>query len=385
MARPWLIDTTMRDGAQTPGVSFSARQRMELAELLAASGVPEIEIGIPAMGADECAAIRAVASLKLPCRLSVWCRAKLDDLEAAAACGVGAIHISVPASSIHLTTLEHDMDWARTQLWQSAEWASSRFDYVSIGAQDASRAEMRDLRAFAALACAAKADRLRLADTVGLWEPFRVAEIFESLHRHDPDLELAIHAHNDLGLAAANTLAALTHGATAGDVTVNGMGERAGNAALEAVAVALKLLHGCDCGMSLENISRLSQMTASFSRQKVPSDKPVVGSAVFRHESGIHAQAQLKDSRCYEPFPPQLVGTMASEISFGSHSGSANLCHMLAGNGYPIDREQAKKLLPLARRLAMNNRGSLLKRDLEILGKLSSKQRNSSLKADAIR
>jgi homocitrate synthase NifV len=355
----YLIDTTLRDGEQAPGVAFRSRQRREIAERLAAIGIGELEVGTPAMGGAERSSIQEMVRLNLPCRLTAWCRAKPEDLEHAAACGVPAVHFSLPASEIHLQALGRDLPWAIARIATLAARARQDFDFISIGAQDASRAEPDSLLALTEAARQAGADRLRLADTVGVWGPAQVAGSCRRLRSAAGAMQLGFHAHNDLGMATANSLAALQSGARSVDVTVGGLGERAGNAALEQVVMALRLVANHDAGIRTVQLAELCRCVAQAAGRAIPVDQPIVGSHVVRHESGIHVHGMLRDPRTYQPFPAEWVGRNDQTIVAGKHSGRASLEHLLAEAGVCVDRRQATALLPHVQRLAESQKRAL--------------------------
>lgn len=325
MRSPYLIDTTLRDGEQMPGAVFTRDEKLAIARQLAETGVGEIEAGIPVMGPTEQADIRAVLELNLPCRVTGWCRAARADLNAAEAAGLEAVHLSFPVSGHHFQALEKSRDWVFQTLETILPEARERFAFVSVGAQDSGRADRRVLNQFARRVYELGADRLRIADTVGVLNPFQTRALFVELHQVVPELELAFHAHNDLGMATANTLAAFEGGAAAADVTVTGIGERAGNAAFEQVAMAVPSL-----GIPTAKLTPLCNMVLQAAELPVPVCFPIIGKNVFSHESGIHVQAVLNHRSAYEPFSAADIGrTDSTTIVLGIHSGEAALRHAL--------------------------------------------------------
>ncbi|WP_107666536.1 homocitrate synthase [Cyanothece sp. BG0011] len=358
-----INDTTLRDGEQAAGIVFSAIEKIAIATLMDAIGVPELEVGIPAMGGSEAEAITAIVHKGLTTALLGWNRAVRSDIEASIACGLTRVHVSVPVSEIQIKAKfkgKTNLVWDR--LRDSINFALDNDLFVSVGAEDASRADESFLLEVAQFAESLGASRFRFCDTVGILDPLttaqKVGKLVQSLN-----IPIEMHTHNDFGLASANALAGLQAGAVSVNTTVNGLGERAGNAALEEMIMALKRLYQVDLAMDTSRLRELSQLVVKASGIALPPWKAIVGDNVFAHESGIHAHGVLQNPQTYEPFSPDEVG-WKRRLVVGKHSGRHLLTNLLSQHGISLNHEESQVVLDSVRRLSVQMKRSLTVEEL---------------------
>ncbi len=340
-----ILDTTLRDGEQTPGVSLSVEQKVMIAEALDKLGVDIIEAGTAISSKGEFEAIKRISNLGLNAEICSFGRIKFEDIDAAADAGADTVFIVAPSSDIHISTKfpgKSREDIIQMSV-EAIEYAKERGLIVEFGGEDASRADFNFILELYENALDAKADRLTFTDTVGVLTPEKAYEIMKKLKERFK-VPLAFHGHDDFGLATANTVFAVKGGADEIHVAMNGLGERAGNAALEEVIMALEFLYGIKTKINKERIYPTSQLVEKLTMVKVPPNKPIVGENAFRHESGIHTSALLRNTSSYEPISPEVIGRKRS-IILGKHAGRASVEAIMKDLGYTATKEQMREIL----------------------------------------
>jgi 2-isopropylmalate synthase len=340
-----IFDTTLRDGEQSPGFSMNSREKLLLARQLEQLGVDVIEAGFPIASPGDLDAVRTVAAEILGCRVAALARARQEDVNAALRALEPAakprLHIFLATSDLHL---EHKLRITRQhaleQVGKMVLYGRERCDEVEFSAEDASRSDLDYLLEVIEAAASAGATIINLPDTVGYSTPEEYGAMFFAARKRlagYPNLIFSAHCHNDLGLAVANSLAAIVAGARQVECTINGIGERAGNASLEEIAVALHVRqarYSASTNISLEKIYSTSRLLTSITGVSVPPNKAVVGANAFAHEAGIHQDGMLKNPMTYEIVVPEKVGVPTRRLVLGKHSGRNALRARVGELGY---------------------------------------------------
>ncbi|MCW7074539.1 MAG: 2-isopropylmalate synthase [Candidatus Methanospirare jalkutatii] len=356
--RVGVLDTTLRDGEQTPGISFTPEAKLKIAMQLDEIGVDIVEAGTAIVSEGERKAIKEIANAGLKAKVCSFARMLREDLDAALDCDVDAVNIVVPVSDAHIQKkLRIDRETLRERAIEAAEYVKKHGVEVEISAEDASRADFSFLKSlFQDLANVA--DRLCVCDTVGVLTPERAKEIFSELS--GMGFTLSAHCHNDFGMATANSIAAVLSGAEYVHVTVNGMGERAGNAPLEEVVVALELLYGIKTGIKKEKIYETSRLVRNLAKMPVAPNKALVGDNAFTHESGMHVHGTLADERLYEPFDPKIIGR-TRRFAFGKHTGKASVKMALEEMGISAENVSESHIRSIIERVKeLGDKGKLV-------------------------
>jgi isopropylmalate/homocitrate/citramalate synthase len=360
--RVLIHDTTLRDGEQQAGVVFRRDDKLRIAMALDEAGVDRIEAGMPAVSQEDFEAVREIARQGLRAMVMAFTRCLKSDVDYALKADVPGVVMELPASK-HLiqNAYRWDLDKAIGRAVEAVEYAKEHGLYVTFFTIDATRSDMEFLRRVIE-AVGGKMDSLTVADTLGTSLPWAYAYFIRQL-RGFVNKPIEVHTHNDFGMGVANAIAGVTAGASVVHVTVNGIGERSGNAALEEVVMALELLLGVKTNVRLDRLVELSRLVQELSGVRVPPQKAVVGDNIFRIESGIVAEwwvnASRVDPSIAMPYIPKLVGRSDVEIILGKKSGKANITYWLDRLGIKASDEAVTKILDEVKRRSLEKRGPL--------------------------
>jgi len=358
-----IIDTTLRNGEQTAGVVFSKHEKIRIAKLLDEVGIPEIEIGTPSLGPAEREIIKEIIASKPSCKLFTYCEADPANIAYAAECGIKNIIINISTSDLHLKVkYGKTRTWALNQLRETiSEAKSNGLDFI-VSAEDATRTDLEFLLKMINIAQKKGAYRFRICDTVSRLDPFRTFLYINTI-LNTIAFPIEVYNHNDFGMATANAMAAIRAGASSLVTSVNGLGEGTGNAALEEIVMALKYLEEVDLGMTTSKFRELSEYVAKASARAIPVCKAIVGTNVFAHESGIHADGVLKNPRNYEVFEPGEVG-LTRQLVVGKHSGSHTILHKFKEFEIDLTDKEANDILAMARSMSVDLKRPLFDKEL---------------------
>jgi methanogen homocitrate synthase len=338
-----ICDVTLRDGEQTPGVSFTCQEKLDIAHCLDTIGVEVIEAGFPSVSENEKKCIKEITKAGLNARICCLSRAMISDVDAAIDCDVDLVSIFFATSDLHIKVkYKKTREEMLTQALDMVDYAVDHGLQVRFSAEDGSRTDISFLKEMFERGYEHKATYSSLADTVGCLTPLQTADIVRTLTK-DLKNKLCVHFHNDMGLATANTFTAAECGAFQLHTTVNGIGERAGNASLEELLVALRMKGGVD-RYDLTHLTAISKMVSEYSGLSVSKTKAVVGENAFSHESGIHIAALLVDSNTYEYFRPEMVGG-EQRFVLGKHTGRKALEYIVKTLGCELNDAQMERVL----------------------------------------
>lgn len=349
-----IYDTTLRDGEQSPGIALTVDDKVTIARMLDALGVDCIEGGFAASSDTDRKVLTRLVEEGLSADLYSLSRCRNGDIDAVIGCGLKHIHLFIATSDIHL---RYKLNKTREEVLEiirdSVSYAVSKGLEVMFSCEDATRTDYAFLRDAYMAAVDSGASVIDIPDTVGVCMPAGMYEMVSMLIR-DTAAPVAVHCHNDLGLAVANSLASVEAGATMVHTCINGLGERAGNAATEEVALNLKLNYDIDT-IDLSGVDRISKMVARYTGYPVAYNKPLVGRNAFSHESGIHVHGILNNTETYEPYPPEIIGR-SREIAVGRHSGAHSLKDKLSALGISFPDTMLNDLLAEVKSLSVGGK-----------------------------
>ncbi|MEA2032013.1 MAG: 2-isopropylmalate synthase [Euryarchaeota archaeon] len=352
-----IFDTTLRDGEQTPGISFTAEQKRTIARQLDALGVDIIEAGTPITSKEEKEVVQLICDEGLSAKICGLARILTQDIDACVDCGVDLIHIFVPSSEIqreHTTKMSEEQ--VKEQAYKMTRYVKERGFMCMFSAMDATRTRLEFLIDLYKTAEEGGADILNVPDTVGISEPFAMYELVGEIYRA-VKVPISIHCHNDFGLAVANSLAAVKAGASEVQVSVNGIGERAGNADLVETVMSLNAIYGLKTNIKTERLFEMAKLIERITGIPIPVTKPVVGENAFSHESGIHTHGVMVRSDTFEPgiMTPEMVGHRR-RIVLGKHTGKHSVEKKLSEIGMSPSKEELEEILERIKELGASGK-----------------------------
>lgn len=339
-----IYDTTLRDGEQTPGVTLTAENKVKVAIQLDKLGVDVIEAGFPIVSEGEMDAIKSIVKQGLSCEVAGLARTEKSDIDAVISCGLKYVHTFIATSDIHLQyKLKITREEALRKAVEAVHYGKAHGLYVEFSAEDSTRTDREFLKQVYKAVVGAGADRIDVPDTVGYSSPDYIRDLIKDL-REVVSVPISMHCHDDFGLAVANSIAGIQAGASCAHVTINGLGERAGNASLEEFVMALHCLYGKKTHIKTELLYETSRLVAGLTGIIVQPNKAIVGENAFGHESGIHTHGVLSNPLTYEPISPELVGRKRW-LEAGKHAGSHGIAAMLEEYGFRPAPEQLKEIV----------------------------------------
>ena len=339
-----IYDTTLRDGEQTPGVTLTPQNKVKIAIQLDKLGVDVIEAGFPVVSQGEVDAVIEIAKQGLSSEIAGLARAEKHDIDAVMNCDLKYVHTFIATSDIHLQyKLKLSREEALRKAAEAVEYSKAHGLYVEFSAEDATRTDRQFLKQVYKAAVGAGADRIDVPDTVGYSSPKYIDSLIREL-KTVVNVPISMHCHDDFGLAVANSIAGIEAGASCAHVTINGLGERAGNASLEEFVMALHCLYGKKTRIKTELLYETSRLVSSLTGIIVQPNKAIIGENAFGHESGIHTHGVLSNPLTYEPISPEMVGRKRW-LEAGKHAGAHGVSAMLEEYGLKPTQEQLKEIV----------------------------------------
>ncbi len=341
-----LEDTTLRDGEQSPGISFNKKTKLKIFNLLIDIGVKWIEAGIPIMKGEEVKSLKKMLERKNEVNIVGWNRGILKDIKYTLSLGFKHIHIGLPTSNIQLKySIKKSSKWLIKNITNLIKFCKDKDIFVSVSAEDIGRTDINLLKEYSIAVEESGADRLRLSDTIGILDYKSYGNKIKEIKKIC-NIDLQCHCHNDFGLATANTISGLSSGAKYFHTSINGIGERAGITDISQIVMILKQLYNINININTKKLLKISKKISKYTKQKIYPWLPIIGSNVFKHESGIHTNGIINNYKTFEPFDPKIINTKRKFI-IGKHSGTNLLIYILKKKKINININIIKKCLKI--------------------------------------